>query len=243
MKTHLFFLAITAICLLSCNSNDPVIIDGGGNTGGSGGGSTGQLKADFAYTPVPPFTMEFTNLSSGAMSYKWDFGDGSTSTEKAPTHRYSSAGNYIVTLTAKSSSGGTANCRKQIMISTPPVYISGYRLLAIPYDDRYYKVKFTDDDALFHDWDLSGITTKYTPLLSKSSLPYEVTFSSPILMNSLSKDTYYWVYVYWSNNTSADGTQCLKQKLYTSEILEYENEYLLTSDNRETQIAIKMAYK
>lgn len=49
---------------------------------------------------VAPVDVKFTNSSTNAESYKWDFGDGNFSTEKDPTHRYLLSGNYTVTLTA-----------------------------------------------------------------------------------------------------------------------------------------------
>ncbi len=49
-------------------------------------------KADFVASArfgVAPFTVQFTNLSTGAIdSYLWDFGDGTTSTERNPQHTY-----------------------------------------------------------------------------------------------------------------------------------------------------------
>ncbi|HZG01409.1 MAG TPA: PKD domain-containing protein [Chitinophagales bacterium] len=42
----------------------------------------------------------FTNTSSNADFYLWDFGDGVTSTEKHPTHNYANNGEYVITLTA-----------------------------------------------------------------------------------------------------------------------------------------------
>ncbi len=42
----------------------------------------------------------FTNLSNGADSYHWDFGDGNSSTEMNPQHVYENAGTYTVTLRA-----------------------------------------------------------------------------------------------------------------------------------------------
>lgn len=47
----------------------------------------------------------FTNLSSGATSAKWNFGDGATSTLISPTHAYAAAGTYDVTLIATNSCG------------------------------------------------------------------------------------------------------------------------------------------
>ena len=53
-----------------------------------------------------PSNISFTNTSLNASSFHWDFGDGSTSTLQSPTHTYSAAGNYTVTLIAS----GLASC-------------------------------------------------------------------------------------------------------------------------------------
>lgn len=46
-------------------------------------------------------SVSFTNTSVGAVSYTWDFGDGSsTSTETNPSHTFPALGTYIVRLTA-----------------------------------------------------------------------------------------------------------------------------------------------
>src|SRR5207253_2550616 len=67
------------------------------------------VVADFAAGPtsgVAPLTMVFTNLSSGATDFIWDFGDGNTSTNLNPANTYSNAGSYTVSLTA-SGAGAT----------------------------------------------------------------------------------------------------------------------------------------
>jgi photosystem II stability/assembly factor-like uncharacterized protein len=78
--------------------------------GGGGGGSstaTGQLPATLVVT-LPPAqqalgaTLSFSSNAvdpTGALSYRWDFGDGSTSSEAAPTHAYAKAGVFTVRLT------------------------------------------------------------------------------------------------------------------------------------------------
>lgn len=58
-----------------------------------------------------PVTASFTNTSSGAVSYLWDFGDGGTSTAASPTHTYTTSGSFTVKLIATNSNG----CRDTII--------------------------------------------------------------------------------------------------------------------------------
>lgn len=59
------------------------------------------LYAKFSYDKLQG-RVKFTNLSSGnSVSYLWDFGDGTTSSEKNPLHVYAKSGYYNVKLTAK----------------------------------------------------------------------------------------------------------------------------------------------
>ncbi|MEP7164931.1 MAG: PKD domain-containing protein [Ferruginibacter sp.] len=46
-----------------------------------------------------PFTVHFNNISIGALTYNWSFGDGGTSTLQNPVHTYTTPGNFSVTLT------------------------------------------------------------------------------------------------------------------------------------------------
>lgn len=56
---------------------------------------------DFEQDQTNQLQVTFTNNSQNATSYEWDFGDGSSSTEKDPVHVYESYGQYTVKLTAK----------------------------------------------------------------------------------------------------------------------------------------------
>ena len=49
-------------------------------------------------------TVSFTDNSTGAYSWLWDFGDGNTSTQQNPVHTYGSSGPFVVTLTINNGS-------------------------------------------------------------------------------------------------------------------------------------------
>ncbi|MCB0651417.1 MAG: T9SS-dependent M36 family metallopeptidase [Saprospiraceae bacterium] len=53
----------------------------------------------FDYVDDGNGTVTFTDASTGATSWLWDFGDGNASTEDSPVHLYEFPGNYVVTLT------------------------------------------------------------------------------------------------------------------------------------------------
>ena len=61
----------------------------------------------------------FSNSSTGAVSYEWDFGDGNMSTEESPTHVYASADTYTVTLTAINESNLSTALSQTIEILAP----------------------------------------------------------------------------------------------------------------------------
>ncbi len=64
--------------------------------------SCGRPMAKFSFEgrQVAPATISFQNSSQRASTYEWDFGDGNTSTDTTPTHRYYRSGVYNVSLKA-----------------------------------------------------------------------------------------------------------------------------------------------
>ncbi len=67
-----------------------------------------------------PFTVQFTNTSTGGGSYSWNFGDGGTSTSINPSHTYSVFGNYTVVLTNNGGTCGTNTNTQTNLISLQP---------------------------------------------------------------------------------------------------------------------------
>jgi PKD repeat protein len=89
MKKYLFFIALSSFMMTGCHV-DPY--------------------ADFTTNSsiVQPLEdVYFTNLSTDANSYFWDFGDGYTSTEVNPIHYYDQEGRYTITLTVSGHKGGS----------------------------------------------------------------------------------------------------------------------------------------
>jgi beta propeller repeat protein len=78
-------------------------------------GTSQAPTADFWGSPLSgkaPLKVTFTEISKGSpTSWKWNFGDGKYSTEKSPTHTYSSAGTYTVKLTATNAAGSSTKTK------------------------------------------------------------------------------------------------------------------------------------
>ncbi len=63
------------------------------------------------------YTWAFTDASTGANSYHWDFGDGTTSTLPSPTHTFAANGSYTVCLTI------TGNCDQATACQTVSITV------------------------------------------------------------------------------------------------------------------------
>ena len=86
-------------------------------------GADGAVPPSVGFTPEQSETnyleYSFTNSSTGATSYLWDFGDGNTSTEESPTHVYDTHDIYTVTLTATNDANLSSSLSQTIDIQAP----------------------------------------------------------------------------------------------------------------------------
>ena len=90
-------------------------------------------KPQFRAFPIKgpaPMKVRFQNFSTGhVVRYLWDFGDGSTSLERSPTHQYATEGLYTVKLNVITSTGAQGVATKSDYIevnddeSTPFFYV------------------------------------------------------------------------------------------------------------------------
>ena len=118
-----------------CQNNDdfPTSPGAWSPTNNSSGCNNGVLKFDFdAPLVIAAFTapdtvcanvpIPFTNLSSGATGYNWDFGDTQGSNATSPTHSYA-PGTYLVVLTAtdpNSCNGQDVATRTVVVVPAAP---------------------------------------------------------------------------------------------------------------------------
>ena len=190
-----------------------------------------NIKVDFSYTTSHPFYVHFNNKSDHAPMYKWDFGDGSTSTQRSPIHKYKSKGVYKVVLTAGDSSKSYKVSKNVTVIAPTKCFVSGVVYDKIPKNNEYYNVRFTDDYLFFEtlywwtDW----------VLLSSANIPFTYTLKTKQQID-FSMDKYV-LRLQTSKNGTGDGTEVTKWNLFTSELKsDFPEKLTGTSDNAKVSL-------
>ncbi len=120
----------------------------------------------------PGGEIRFVNYSSGAVSYKWDFGDGNTSDFFEPRHTYEKQGNYNITLTIYSENGCRAS---QVIVNafSGSGYFIQFPNAFIPNTGGpaggYYSYTSDESAAIFHPV-FSGIDEYQLRIFSRMGL-------------------------------------------------------------------------
>lgn len=79
------------------------------------------------------YSWGFTDASTAATSYFWDFGDGTTSIEQSPTHIFAANGTYNVCLTVTGTCGQATTCQTvSITVGINDVVGSGAAIVIQP---------------------------------------------------------------------------------------------------------------
>ncbi|MDQ6609734.1 MAG: PKD domain-containing protein, partial [Bacteroidota bacterium] len=137
----------------------------------------------------PPLTVNFSNTSQNGIGYKWDFGDGTTSTTQNPSHTYSSTGQFTVKLIAFNSGGCSDTIVKTnfIKIKTPDISFANLPAGGCaPFSIQPQLAVESISTITSYKWDFGDGTTSATPTPSH-------TYSSV------------GVYTITINMTTADG--------------------------------------
>ncbi|HET9085138.1 MAG TPA: PKD domain-containing protein, partial [Candidatus Limnocylindrales bacterium] len=157
----------------------------GSSTASMGITVVAPTTVDFNYTlssPNAPSIATFTNNSSpGATAYAWSFGAGEgTSTQENPTHTYSTAGTYSVTLTVTYPSGP---------ISVTKSVTLGSALCTVP---SFNGIKRNNAQAMFTSAGFTGTVSSgpgapngnFTILSQSITATSQVPCNSNILVNN-----------------------------------------------------------
>jgi len=118
IKSFLVTCLLAGITIIGCKKEE-----------GPTGPSRPDPVASFTYSgqTVSPATISFQNTSQNANKFRWEFGEGTTSSLTNPTKTYSSAGTFSVKLTASDSiSGKSSQASQQISILPGPVAAFSY---------------------------------------------------------------------------------------------------------------------
>ena len=120
--------------------------------------------------------VNFIDVTENAVIYDWDFGDGTTSTEKNPKHQYSNAGKYTTYLKVNNETGCVDSARNVVTFELPDgekifvpntftpngdglndyFAISVFRpcdIYSIEIFDRWGKMIYQNEDAAEMVWD------------------------------------------------------------------------------------------
>jgi len=115
-----------------------------------------SLDARFSADKVSgyvPLEVNFKDESlggAGIEGWEWDFGDGNSSTQREPTHTYTSAGNYTVSLTITRSDG-----KKDP--ETKNAFINAYNILSYNPDlFKFLKASVNENSVYYTSFDVDG---------------------------------------------------------------------------------------
>jgi len=88
------------------------------------GSTSSAPTASFTASPLEgpaPLTVQFTDTSTGSpTSWRWQFGDGSTTSKRSPSHTYVAAGTYTVKLTVSNAAGQSVASGKIVVGQEAP---------------------------------------------------------------------------------------------------------------------------
>ncbi len=112
-------------------------------------------SADFSFS-TSELTVQFTDNSSDAdgniVSYAWDFGDGSSSTQKDPQHVYTTAGTYTVTLTVMDDDDQSASNSKTVtVVENTAAPVANFNFVANQLQVAFTDTS-TDSDGTITEW-------------------------------------------------------------------------------------------
>src|SRR5690554_668371 len=143
--------------------------------------SYSQATSNFTATPLNICLgeeIQFTDLSTSPgtiISWSWDFGDGSSASVKNPTHTYTNAGNFTVTLTVVDGNGAVPEVKVNFITVKPlpnpsftPSVVGG---CSLPSEVALSNIQ--PNSGVTYSWSFGNGTN------STSATPGNVTYTTP----------------------------------------------------------------
>ena len=112
-----------------------------------------------------PLTVRFTDESENATEYNWDFGDGTTSTIRNPTHTFQLPGTYHVVLSVPGPDGLTSDYDMYIRVYDHPIasFDAAPQLVYLPDDKVYFINRSIDAEEFLWSFGDGNTSTEKNP--------------------------------------------------------------------------------
>ena len=137
--------------------------------------------AQFSAAPVngsAPMNVNFSDLSSGNPdTWSWEFGDGAVSSLQNPSHTYTTAGTYTVSLTVTNSCGSEVETKTDFIQVNPPTGGTALAESDLPSEGTVsgdYLLTHVSDDVL---QSITEVTSNGNPARRRSSAGHRWTFT------------------------------------------------------------------
>lgn len=187
-------MVMTSVLIFSCSSDSAA--------------TTPTPTVDFFYSGAnapAPALVSFTSATTDVISYLWDFGDNTSSTNSNPQHTYATGGTYTVKLVV-TGAGGTTSITKTVNVAAAltKVKITKVTLVSIPFTttggtsgwdfdgsgpDVYFQIQDVNSYVLF-DATSSSAKNNMIP----SSLPSGWNLNTPFLITDLTQLVFIQLY-------------------------------------------------
>ncbi|MEM9930933.1 MAG: PKD domain-containing protein, partial [Bacteroidota bacterium] len=121
-------------------------------------------QADFSYavrTACDSDSVRFTNETTLANGFFWDFGDGTTSTATNPVHRYPASGPYTVTLSATQGGICFSETTQEIFIREAPIAAVDVVVQDVCFGEFIDFTSMATGDVEEHFWDFGDGTASF----------------------------------------------------------------------------------
>ncbi|WP_152000041.1 MULTISPECIES: PKD domain-containing protein [unclassified Imperialibacter] len=154
-------------------------------------GIKATIGADKTVLCETPAQVNFNATATGSgvtgtgqnISYKWDFGDGTSSTAQNPPHTYSTVGDYKVTMTATDEKGCQDSQQLSVVIGSGTGISFTASASQACVDNQVYFIEASDKTILSRHWDFgNGKTSEEASPVTTFSQPgkYQVVLTAQL---------------------------------------------------------------